>query len=529
MHNILSSGSVSMLKKVGIGLLVMTMALLPVMPFASGKVAAITDPTNLIANPSMEISTNGTDPDGWVASSWGSNYTPAPDSDTPPTTYVNEDRTGTGTRSLKTTITSYDTTVSADQQGDSKWIFTPLVITPDTTSPYGHWYVYTHWYKSDVQTEIDVIVTHSNGTETYDNLLTVPASPDIWTQLPKITYLAPADATSITFAQPLDKVGFVQIDDAELHSYAPDPLNQAMVSITFDDGWLDQYTYAREKLNAHNMKATFYTLSGILDGSYIGYMNADHLVTLQSEGHEIGGHTITHPSLPTLTPETLDNELLASKQALQGLLGINAAVNFATPYGDYDAASLDKIKQYYGSHRSVEEGYNGLDFDKYDIKVKNILDATTPQDVADWINQAIHDKTWLVLVYHRVTPTEPMEEATDTTDTEHYWTTPEYLNQELDYIASSGIAVKTVAQALTAIKEQQTTPTPPVAPNGYDQYPGDADGDKKVGLSDLQIVSVHWGMQSGATRQQGDLEGNDGDVDIYDLQVLSNNWGKQYE
>ncbi|MBX6334625.1 polysaccharide deacetylase family protein [Candidatus Saccharibacteria bacterium] len=489
--------------------------LIALFPLSATVSAATPTSGNLIANPSMEVAAGAETPAGWTSGNWGTNTADF----TLPTTGR------TDASSLKTSVTAYT-------DGDAKWSFTPVTITPGTN------YEYSHWYQSDVETEIDVQFvypsagvmpqTENCNTEElscFDKLLTVPATAaDEWRQA-KVSFVAPKNVTAVTLFQPLAKVGYVQIDDADLHSFVPDGFAQAIVSLTFDDGWLDQYENARPMLNAHNMPATFYALSGILDGSYTGYMNGEQLITLQHEGHEIGSHTITHPDLSTLPLEAVDNELLTSRQALQALLGPDAAKNFAAPYGAYNADVLDKVKQYYGSHRSVEEGYNDKNFDIYNIKVKNILDSTTPQDVAEWVAQAVRDKTWLVLVYHRVTDVEPIEAEGETTDVEHYWTTPAYLNEELNIIAASGIAVKTVAQALADIKAQQDDTTPPPV---TDQYPGDADGDKRVGLTDLQAVSVHWGTQNGATRREGDLD-DDGDVDLYDLQIVSTNWGKQYE
>ncbi len=53
--------------------------------------------------------------------------------------------------------------------------------------------------------------------------------------------------------------------------------------------------------------------------------------------------------------------------------------------------------------------------------------------------------------------------------------------------------------------------------------PGDADGDDKVNLSDLQILGDHW-MQSGVSLAEGDFNG-DHEVNLSDLQILGDNWG----
>jgi hypothetical protein len=53
---------------------------------------------------------------------------------------------------------------------------------------------------------------------------------------------------------------------------------------------------------------------------------------------------------------------------------------------------------------------------------------------------------------------------------------------------------------------------------------GDLDGDREVGLADLQILLAHYGMMSGAVYEDGDLNG-DGAVGLADLQGLLSVYG----
>lgn len=54
--------------------------------------------------------------------------------------------------------------------------------------------------------------------------------------------------------------------------------------------------------------------------------------------------------------------------------------------------------------------------------------------------------------------------------------------------------------------------------------PGDANGDGKVDLLDLDILGANFGLTGGATVSQGDFNG-DGNVDLLDLDVLGSNFG----
>ena len=74
--------------------------------------------------------------------------------------------------------------------------------------------------------------------------------------------------------------------------------------------------------------------------------------------------------------------------------------------------------------------------------MQNILNTTTPAQVGKWVDQAIKDKSWLVLVYHEVEAG-----AEDPT----YAVTPANLKAELDLIQQKGIAVETVEHALNEL------------------------------------------------------------------------------
>ncbi len=65
----------------------------------------------------------------------------------------------------------------------------------------------------------------------------------------------------------------------------------------------------------------------------------------------------------------------------------------------------------------------------------------------------------------------------------------------------------------------QSTPPPPINL----QIPGDANGDGKVDIADMQILADNWGKQD-ATWTDGDFNG-DGVVDLADMQILGDYWG----
>ncbi|HSW66285.1 MAG TPA: Ig-like domain-containing protein [Bacillota bacterium] len=377
--------------------------------------------TNLISNPSFETATNGL-PNDWSGDGWGTNNA----------TKTYENTGHTGGHSVKVSITTYT-------DGDAKWMFKDVAITA------GKNYQYSNWYMSSVDSEIDAQVTATDGTVSYYYVATVPAS-STWAQV-KAQFTAPANAKSISMFQPLAKAGWIQTDDYSFAEFTPTALNRAIVTLTFDDGWRSQYTNGLPLLQKYHMPGTFYIISGVLGDP--DYMTNAMLQTIKGGGNEIADHTVSHPHLPTLTVAQLDQEFGNSQTTLRNLLGNDGVVasNLASPYGEYNATVLTEAKKYFRSHRSTDDGYNSKDnFDIYNIKVQNIVDATTPAQVAAWVAQAQADKTWLVLVYHPIG-------APDTAQ-EDYGVTTANFETELQQLQASGVSVQTLNSALNEIVPQ---------------------------------------------------------------------------
>lgn len=375
---------------------------------------------NLVGNPSVETA-SGSLPANWQNGAWGTN--------TRSMTY--ETNGYTGSRSLKAQITSYT-------NGDAKWFFNPVNVTG------GKSYSYSNYYKSNIDTELDAMITLTDGSVQWLYLTSVPASPNAW-QKTNATFSVPANAKTVSVFQVIDAVGYIQTDEYTLSEYVPAQFNRAIVSLTFDDGWRSIYTNGLPLLKKYNLPSTQYLLTNTI--SYPDYMTVAMMQEFKNQGSEIASHTVSHAHLNSLTTAQLTNELVTSQNSLRSWFGTTGvANNFATPYGEYNTTVVNEIKKYYRSHRSTDVGFNSKDsFNVYNIKVQNITNTTTPAQVQTWVNQAIAQKTWLVLVYHEVnaSPSDPT-----------YAVTPANLDQELNIIKQSGVSVQTVEQALNELLPQ---------------------------------------------------------------------------
>jgi hypothetical protein len=111
------------------------------------------------------------------------------------------------------------------------------------------------------------------------------------------------------------------------------------VSLTFDDSFRPQLE-AAATLEAHGLRGTFYVNSPRLHEASAGgagsiYMSIADALGLEERGHEIGGHTLSHPQLPLLPESERVREITGDRAELLRL-GL-AARSFAYPSGAVEA------------------------------------------------------------------------------------------------------------------------------------------------------------------------------------------------
>jgi peptidoglycan/xylan/chitin deacetylase (PgdA/CDA1 family) len=108
---------------------------------------------------------------------------------------------------------------------------------------------------------------------------------------------------------------------------------QTVVSLTFDDGTADQMT-VESILNASRLKGTFFVNSGTI--GLPGYLTKADLSTIAAAGHEIGGHTVTHPDLTTLPLAEVQRQICDDRVQLASW-GLPTPRSFAYPFAATNA------------------------------------------------------------------------------------------------------------------------------------------------------------------------------------------------
>ena len=122
------------------------------------------------------------------------------------------------------------------------------------------------------------------------------------------------------------------------------PAPKPMVCVTFDDGYLDNYTNAAPILQRHGVPAAFFVSTGIIDTSSsfphdilrgnapIPVMRWEQLRLMKKNGFSIGSHSVSHIDCAAEPEEKVRSELLQSREQLASELGQQQMI-FAYPYG----------------------------------------------------------------------------------------------------------------------------------------------------------------------------------------------------
>lgn len=108
-----------------------------------------------------------------------------------------------------------------------------------------------------------------------------------------------------------------------------------MVILTFDDGYADQYTQAFPILLSHHAHATFFITTGSVGRR--NHLTWSEIVEMQSDGMSIGGHSVQHVDLASLSPARQHFQIDGCLTALRDH-GIDADT-YAYPGGTFNRAT----------------------------------------------------------------------------------------------------------------------------------------------------------------------------------------------
>ncbi len=217
----------------------------------------------------------------------------------------------------------------------------------------------------------------------------------------------------------------------------PGGFAEGMVTFSFDDSWEAAYLNALPVLETAGFKATFYLTTNFIEQGFALFLTPARTLDIARRGHEIAGHTLSHPDLTSLSVAAARTELEASRAYLYFLTG--APVNaFAYPFGAVNATVKQLVRESgYTSARGVRGGQlNVPTSDPFDLFSDCLGTSTTLASVRARVDAAKANKQWYIMCLHDVLPFGG----------DNLTLTPLRFQEIVSYIRSTGVRVVTVEQ-----------------------------------------------------------------------------------
>ncbi|MDM5230131.1 polysaccharide deacetylase family protein [Lysinibacillus pakistanensis] len=204
---------------------------------------------------------------------------------------------------------------------------------------------------------------------------------------------------------------------------------QALVTLSYDDGYRNWYDKALPLHSKYNMPGTFNIIGNKVYSDDEVYMNPSQLWVAHDLGLEIASHTQNHPFLTRKSEDEIHDEFAESINTIESLLGKGVVSTVAIPYSDYNKEIREIAMQYFDGIRVLGRETNIMnDYDPYWLKSYAIINTTEFLDVKKWIDKAVAENSWVIIMLHGITE-DRLEE---------YETTPEILEQIMKYINDLG-------------------------------------------------------------------------------------------
>lgn len=238
-----------------------------------------------------------------------------------------------------------------------------------------------------------------------------------------------------------------------------------VVSITTDDGYLDNYTLMRPTLDKYGQPATLYIIrdllgtSGKVTEAQVNEMRERSGWEIAQHGDTIADHDATFPNLSTANLKRTVRDL---KKWLAGRGHLRGAEQVAYPQGKFTASVMETLRPYVTTARTVTGTTRETLPPADPMRLRAVTGissaGTTVAATKGLIDKAHAEGQWLILVFHRiVSGTAANSIECSVAD----------LEEICAYIAAKGIPCRTVGDVAASMSSPKPPPTPIAPPASY--------------------------------------------------------------
>jgi peptidoglycan/xylan/chitin deacetylase (PgdA/CDA1 family) len=176
------------------------------------------------------------------------------------------------------------------------------------------------------------------------------------------------------------------------------------VLITFDDGYLDNYTTAFPILKEFGFTALVLLIGDMsrrtnwwdvpLGVPEAKLLMPDQIREMAEGGIEFGSHSLTHRSLPGLSDSQLEDEVVGSKRVIEEVTG-RPVTAFSYPYSHIDERTKRAVQAAgYSVAFSVESGPFCTAADPWEVRRTNVTSSAQGIRYALKLNGVEKCRTW---------------------------------------------------------------------------------------------------------------------------------------
>ncbi|MFH1593678.1 MAG: polysaccharide deacetylase family protein [Candidatus Omnitrophota bacterium] len=186
---------------------------------------------------------------------------------------------------------------------------------------------------------------------------------------------------------------------------------KGIVTLAFDDAYLDTYKYAIKYLDKLNIKSTIAVPTHFIGKNFEKrpVVGIKELKDIASSGHEIASHTVMHSNLLNLGSRSntdLSREITESRQTLQKLCKLRVS-SFVFPYiiKNYSRSICLRTKAYYRSARITLDKpcFNHIPLkNSFPVVGFSIMKRHSLRFLNKQVDHAKRQKLWLIEVFHLI-------------------------------------------------------------------------------------------------------------------------------
>lgn len=225
------------------------------------------------------------------------------------------------------------------------------------------------------------------------------------------------------------------------------PVHKSVVSFTFDDGYVSNYTKAAPILAELGIPATAYIIPEPIEAGSQNCLNEEQVAKLKHVyGWDIECHLAKR--LDEFSKEELPGVLYSAKRWIQER-GLGSGDHFAYPEGNFDEMTEPIVRKYFATSRTVDGiRLNGIDSlhipnpqrIRAVTSVGNSTGGFTVTQTKALVDRVAAAGGWLILVFHHID---------DENTSSGMYCSSSALREIAEYVVASGVEIKTVADAVS--------------------------------------------------------------------------------